>query len=458
MATDMKAFFGAVAIRMRKENALSDMTFALCQGNIEFKQFFLDFFFGKGIVKAESAVITREYAKEDSRPDFWIEADGRLYIVEVKIWDVNHHFKQYLKFIQNDKTRLGYIAAYAITTDEDGALVNDGSYPGLKTWKEFVLALKNAGVQEDGLGAGDPAIVGYMKFVRQVCGIGEEYPPLKAITAEPLRMLNLIGRCYVKAVMFCSKRVHECEFYTRSPNNSDFSYRKGVFFQFDYRGETAYGFIGIYFGGAKELPTFVIGFENKPGWAQNVCSDFKTSSAESGLWFYPDQETVLGDNDELGKYLERVLDGLNSGDISWLSFEKRELKPFEVLKQAQLFDRLLRMGGLDFAGVVSGVEYSVKYYANSRTWDGAVGEYFEIAVPSRDVVTWGWAGLTYSNDVFSGVLRFRSDWSGPFKDSGEIVFWDGTGSISMDEYVGNLKRKVEELVVEELVAKIGRQA
>lgn len=56
MAVELNSFFQAIAERHqashRKENHLSDMTYALCQYDEAFKQFFLDFFFGNGKINA----------------------------------------------------------------------------------------------------------------------------------------------------------------------------------------------------------------------------------------------------------------------------------------------------------------------------------------------------------------------------------------------------------------------
>ena len=46
MAVKLDRFFEALAERLSKENHLSDITYALCQSDKVFLQFFLDFFFG----------------------------------------------------------------------------------------------------------------------------------------------------------------------------------------------------------------------------------------------------------------------------------------------------------------------------------------------------------------------------------------------------------------------------
>ena len=86
-ATNTVRFFEGLAQRMYHENDLSDMVYALCFSNSQFKQFFLDFFFENQELKAENVSIEREVLYSDgSRPDFVIRAEGKIYFVEVKIW------------------------------------------------------------------------------------------------------------------------------------------------------------------------------------------------------------------------------------------------------------------------------------------------------------------------------------------------------------------------------------
>lgn len=122
--TDISKFFTALSERAYKENDLSDITYAMCEADPVFKQFFLDFFFEDQELKAEDCSITREVAYPDrARPDLVVrEKNGGVYFVEVKIWDGNHHFAQYAstleKIEQVEKTKVcdhfGYIANYEV--------------------------------------------------------------------------------------------------------------------------------------------------------------------------------------------------------------------------------------------------------------------------------------------------------------------------------------------------------
>ena len=85
MSEKINLFFESMAERLTNENDLSDITYALCKTDDDFRKFFLEYCF-------ESPVYTdnliREYADEGSRPDFYfIGRDNNEYLIEVKIYD-----------------------------------------------------------------------------------------------------------------------------------------------------------------------------------------------------------------------------------------------------------------------------------------------------------------------------------------------------------------------------------
>ena len=174
MAVDTKVFFESLAERLYKENALSDMTYALCQSDEAFKQFFLDFFFGDGIVEGK-VEMEREASFDAGRPDFCIRAGKEVYLIEVKIWNNNQHFAQYQSILSEEMPNedlcghLGYIANYKIDkgtlSKEDAAAYEVVCAAGktVKTWKEFVLRLERYSALNDSM------IQGYLDYVRSVC-------------------------------------------------------------------------------------------------------------------------------------------------------------------------------------------------------------------------------------------------------------------------------------------------
>ena len=86
-------FFESMAERLTNENDLSDITYALCKTDNDFRKFFLEYCFEEAV---DTDNLIREYADEGSRPDFYfIGRDNNEYLIEVKIYDRNQHFDQY---------------------------------------------------------------------------------------------------------------------------------------------------------------------------------------------------------------------------------------------------------------------------------------------------------------------------------------------------------------------------
>ena len=78
--TDMIPFFKSLAKRLYHENDLSDMVYALCESNVGFRQFFINFFFKDAGLKAGKCSIEREVSWDDgSRPDFVIRSSKGIY-------------------------------------------------------------------------------------------------------------------------------------------------------------------------------------------------------------------------------------------------------------------------------------------------------------------------------------------------------------------------------------------
>ena len=71
--TNINKFFEYLAERKYHENDLSDITYALCYANDNFRKCFLNFCFKdeNDSVDIDTRDLTREYSIEDSRPDFY---------------------------------------------------------------------------------------------------------------------------------------------------------------------------------------------------------------------------------------------------------------------------------------------------------------------------------------------------------------------------------------------------
>ncbi len=108
MQTDLNSFFSFLAERKNSENDLSDITYSMCQTNGNFKRFFLKFCFDEEV---DTNDLSREYAQNDSRPDFFFhDRKNQERLIEVKLYDRNQHFAQYKKEFPDAK--YSFIANY----------------------------------------------------------------------------------------------------------------------------------------------------------------------------------------------------------------------------------------------------------------------------------------------------------------------------------------------------------
>ena len=147
-------FFLVLAERNHNENDLSDMTYALCQADNEFRRFFLKFCFDEEI---DTFDLTREYQKESARPDFYFhDMENQERIIEVKIYDQNQHFKQYEKIFPSAK--YAFIANYPHEKIAGWKL---------KTWKDFIIALEKSALYNKKL------IAGYLYYLKSLTNIKE---------------------------------------------------------------------------------------------------------------------------------------------------------------------------------------------------------------------------------------------------------------------------------------------
>lgn len=153
----VKRFFSNLSWRFNNENDLSDVTWTLCYTSETFKYLFLRFFFPNVIFDKINS-FTRELTKDDSRADFVIDNDGKLYVVECKISDKNHHFDQYVRAYDIPKENLGYIVNYYHY--EPGFEV--------KTWEQFYDFI-DTNLPEDE--SEKSVFEGYLEYLRNVCGI-----------------------------------------------------------------------------------------------------------------------------------------------------------------------------------------------------------------------------------------------------------------------------------------------
>ena len=113
-------FFKYCSGKFYKENDLSDITWAICRSSSFFKDSFLHFFFPDMNIKKDISM-EREKSEDDSRPDFYINNGGEIYLIENKINDKNC----FMNWLGEDKL----IIMTGYTQDDIGHIwLVDGGY------------------------------------------------------------------------------------------------------------------------------------------------------------------------------------------------------------------------------------------------------------------------------------------------------------------------------------------
>ena len=220
-------FAALLAQRFCKENDLSDVTWALLESDVAFRQLFLTWAFGRTIEPNEDGFM-REYAQAGSRPDFYFEdADGASYLIEVKISDRQMHFEQYdAQFPDAEKA---FIAAYPYQA------VNGWH---VKHWQELADRLE---AQEGTLSAEAAA---YLVYLKEVIG----YKELQSMNVRDVQYLYDFGEQLDAAVQKCTRM----EFEVRQ-SNTRMECADTVSFELD--GTTVKAKFGAFF--YTEHPSFI---------------------------------------------------------------------------------------------------------------------------------------------------------------------------------------------------------
>lgn len=161
-------FFQELSKYYDKENDLSNVTCALCNSSMIFREKFIHFFFPELNIESISS-IKREVCDTNnmhSRVDLYIEMsdDTIPYLIEVKIYDKNHHFGQYEKAYCIPKERLGYITNY---------YCKEGIEQGydVKTWSDWfnclTKTLPTLHIEDKRM------CIGYLEYLKNVCDFSE---------------------------------------------------------------------------------------------------------------------------------------------------------------------------------------------------------------------------------------------------------------------------------------------
>lgn len=195
----------------------------------------------------------REKSEGDSRPDFLIENDGIIYLIECKIYDTNHHFVQYTSTFNIPNERLGYITNYKMI--QNGFVV--------KTWEDLYDYVTNNLPESEN----EKALwTGYLKYLKSVCGI-----------IKITKKMDLKGMYSLYSFTELLKKLvnrAETEFELRYYSNKNIQGGNGIsgcYFEIKYSKDlinTTWAWIGIYY--ERENPLICLGFEDKQGWGKPV--------------------------------------------------------------------------------------------------------------------------------------------------------------------------------------------
>lgn len=263
-------FLESLSYRANNENALSDITWSLCNVSPIFKEIFLHFFFPDMQILPE-VDIEREISKDDSRPDFVIYNGDELYIIENKINDHNQHFGQYDKSFKVSPERFGYIANYVIPQPKQ-----DKQYQ-IRTWEEFYKLLGNVqseSEQEQSL------IVGFREYLKNVCNILDFTKPMNIEGIYSLyQLMEILNKlCNREEDNYTVKVYNQNRSYNNSHANN---WIMGVNFEVSFKQPKlqSWGWIGIYFN--EEIPLICIGFRDMNNWGKTVCNLISNNPTES---------------------------------------------------------------------------------------------------------------------------------------------------------------------------------
>ena len=328
--TDLNKFFKALSERAYKENDLSDVTYSMCESNKVFRQFFLDFFFRSFNIDAQAVTITREYATEWGRPDFYIRRGKELFIVEVKIWDGSHHFEQYKRILDEKNVeedekknwkRLGYIANYeqvkkiVIKELEDGKSVAAEELCPVYTWKDFVLELEKFSCFDD------PAISAYVEYVKRVCPYDDFKLDGQNLNLSGFNSVREFENAVVGAICALElEKPNDYNFssYYKSPRYFISQHRVGHFFEFDLTvnkeknkssQKRVWGWIGAYY--RNKGAVVCVEFEDRDGWGKPVCDKFREKVKDGCLRFYLTEKKDW--KEDLKNFLRSVLECVVNG-------------------------------------------------------------------------------------------------------------------------------------------------
>jgi len=265
------SFIENLSKKFRKENDLSDITWALAEASQEFKILFLSFFWDD--INDSTIILNfeREYSESNKRPDFYIETRTEKYLIEVKINDRNHHFESFLKKFPDYK--YGYITNYSLLNFP----ISYRERFVIKTWEEFAYYLESQ-LKSDKISGDSKAMVeGYSKFIISVCSIFK----LKKMNVESLSSLFHFNKLIQKII---GKPVADLEVSINNKPKNFNEDKSGYSFELKKKNSEIvfYPWFGIYYNEDPAKTTICIRFnqiDSEPVY------NFVQSKPEEGAYY-----------------------------------------------------------------------------------------------------------------------------------------------------------------------------
>ena len=265
------SFFANLSSRFGKENDLSDITWAMCQASPFFRAQWIKFFFPE-LDPEDIESIEREVPDENnlgSRVDFLLtQRNGDSpYLIEVKIWDQNHHFGQYEKSYAVEKNHLGYITNYYCK--QEGYEV--------KQWREYYVFLLNQTKNLNPPVEEAELIYAYCEYLKSVCGM--------TMITEKIDITKMTSLYDLTVVLREVSEFSTDYFALRNYSTTHRDDLRWLFLEVEYKQcnewGTQYPFLGILYQHTR--PRICAGFDCRKGWARGIVEFMKKNSNKFSL-------------------------------------------------------------------------------------------------------------------------------------------------------------------------------
>lgn len=435
--SEINLFFEVLSSRMTKENNLSDITYALCESNPKFKRAFLKFFF-PGFSKLDKEDVLRigmlrERWMGGSRPDFFINKEGELYLIEAKIFDHNHH-PEYRQVLNNEigkdaydnkiDSHIGYIAAYE--------LKNEPALRGCdfikKQWEAFYEYIKKdcADINTD------EVVIGYLKYLENVCAISNYEHLDESLNLKDLKAICELDKA-IETIVKDPKEANIC--YYPSARETQKLFRFGRFFEVKkYEGESSvWGWFGCYYANKSQTPEIIIEFENRAGWGKLVCDKFKNANLAGSdcsvrydeydkklyFWYTGDSEFNLNEPEgQLREFFKNVLSYIKEDAVIKERMSKIKRSKIPIIYTA--FHRIPYEIQRTF--FFAEAEDGLTIEANPSAWDQwpqcRFGVSFTAKWAKTNTSLDGWVGITMS------ILKEDNTWDNNVGPRFEVVLFN----------------------------------